>query len=128
MKVFRTLAISLLTLLAWSGLASSQEPFTPGTWTAVTAAPPSEVAHMLLLTDGSVLVNSFFFENHADKWYRLIPDSTGSYINGRWVNAGTAPSGYNPLYFASEVLPTGNVVIIGGEYNNGSDAWTTLGA
>jgi hypothetical protein len=128
MKVFRTLAISLLTLLAWSGLASSQEPFTPGTWTAVTKAPPSEVAHMLLLTDGSVLVNSFFFESHADKWYRLIPDSTGSYINGKWVNAGTAPAGYNPLYFASEVLPTGDVVVIGGEYNNGSDAWTTLGA
>jgi hypothetical protein len=83
---------------------------------------------MLLLTDGSVLVNSYFFSNHTDSWYRLIPDSTGSYINGHWVNAGSAPAGYNPLYFASEVLPSGQVVIIGGEYNNGGDAWTTLGA
>jgi hypothetical protein len=128
MKVFRTLAIALLTLLAWSGIASSQEPFTPGTWQALTTAPPSAVAHMLLLTDGSVLVNSFFFETHADKWYRLIPDSTGSYLNGTWVSAGTAPAGYNPLYFASSVLKTGQVVILGGEYNNGGDAWTTLGA
>ncbi len=128
MKLFRTLAIALLTALAWSGIASSQEPFTPGTWTAVTAAPPSAVAHMLLLTDGSVLVNSFFFTTHVDSWYRLVPDSTGSYINGKWVNAGSAPSGYNPLYFASQVLPTGQVVIIGGEYNNGGAIWTTKGA
>jgi hypothetical protein len=83
---------------------------------------------MLLLTDGSVLVNSFFFTNHADNWYRLVPDSTGSYVKGTWVNAGSAPSGYNPLYFASEVLPNGYVVIMGGEYNNGSSVWTTLGA
>jgi hypothetical protein len=128
MKVFRTLAISLLTLLAWSAIASSQEPFAPGTWTPVKAAPPSPVAHMLLLTDGSVLVNSFYFTTHADLWYRLVPDATGSYVNGRWVHAGTAPAGYNPLYFASEVLPTGQVAIIGGEYNNGSGVWTTLGA
>lgn len=127
MKALRAFAIAL-TLLAWAGIASSQEPFTAGTWTAVTAAPPSAVAHMLLLTDGSVLVNSFFFQNHTDNWYRLIPDSTGSYINGRWVNAGSAPAGYNPLYFASQVLPTGQVVIMGGEYNNGSSVWTTLGA
>ena len=128
MKAFRTLAIALLTLLAWSGIASSQEPFTAGTWTAVTNPAPSNVAHMVLLTDGSVLVNSFFFESHADNWYRLIPDNTGSYINGTWTNAGTLPSGYNPLYFASAVLPNGKVIIMGGEYNNGAADWTTKGA
>jgi hypothetical protein len=127
MKSSRVLAVAL-TLLAWSGIASSQEPFTAGTWHAVKAAPPSAVGHMLLLTDGSVLVDSFFFSVHTDSWYRLIPDSTGSYINGHWVNAASAPAGYNPLYFASEVLPSGQVVVIGGEYNNGSSAWTTLGA
>lgn len=128
MKLFRTLAIASLTLLAWSGIAGAQEPFTPGTWTAVTNPAPSNVAHMLLLTDGSVLVNSFFFSNHADPWYRLIPDSTGSYVNGTWVSAGTLPSGYNPLYFASAVLPNGQVVMIGGEYNNGVGVFTTKGA
>ena len=73
-------------------------------------------------------MNSFFFENHADPWYRLVPDATGSYIHGTWKNAGTLPSGYNPLYFASSVLPNGQVVVMGGEYNNGSGVWTTQGA
>lgn len=131
MNPCRSLAIAVV-LLAMSGIASSQEPFTAGTWHALKTAPPSAVAHMLLLTDGSVLVNSYFFSVHTDNWYRLIPDSTGSYINGHWVNAGSAPAGYNPLYFASAVLPNGQVVIIGGEYNNGSSSgsngWTTLGA
>ena len=127
MKPFRALTIAL-TLLAWSAIASSQEPFTAGTWNALKTAPPSPVAHMLLLTDGSVLVNSFFFSTHTDNWYRLIPDSKGSYINGHWTNAGSAPAGYNPLYFASQVLTSGQVAIIGGEYNNGSAVWTTLGA
>lgn len=126
MKLFRTLGIALLALVCTSAFA--QEPFTAGTWTKVKNAPPSAVAHMLLLTDGSVLVNSFFFSTHVDSWYRLIPDSTGSYVNGTWVNAGTLPSGYNPLYFASAVLPSGQVFIMGGEYNNGSAVWTTSGA
>ena len=127
MKVFRTLAISLLTL-AVSSAAYSQEPFTAGTWKKVTAAPPSAVAHALLLTDGSVLVNSFFFSTHTDSWYRLVPDNKGNYVNGTWSAAGAMPAGYNPLYYASAVLPGGSVIVMGGEYNNGSAVWTTLGA
>jgi hypothetical protein len=97
MKVFRTLGIAVSALLICASIAVAQAPFTKGTWTAVTNAPPSAVAHAMLLSDGSVLINSFYFETHADVWYRLIPDSTGSYINGTWVDAGTLPSGYNPL-------------------------------
>jgi len=128
MKVFRTFGIALLALLAWSSIASAQEPFTAGTWTPTKNAPSSAVAHALLLNDGSVLVNSMFFENHADPWYRLVPDKTGSYINGTWSSAGTLPNGYNPLYFASALLPSGQVAVMGGEYNNGSPVWTTQGA
>lgn len=128
MKVFRTPGIALLALLALAGIASAQAPFTAGTWTKTKNAPTSTVAHAMLLSDGSVLVNSMFFQNHSDPWYRLVPDATGSYINGTWVNAGTLPSGYNPLYFASTLLPTGQVAIFGGEYNNGSGVWTTKGA
>jgi hypothetical protein len=128
MKVFRILGIALLASLAWSSLANAQEPFTAGTWSATSTKPPSAVAHAVLLTDGSVLVNSFFFSNHADPWYRLVPDATGSYIHGTWKNAGTMPAGYNPLYYASSVLPNGQVVAMGGEYNNGSAVWTTQGA
>jgi hypothetical protein len=130
MKVFRTLGIVLLALLVCSSIALSQEPFTPGTWTAVTAAPPSgvSVAHAMLLSDGSVLINGFVFSDSPDNWYRLIPDSTGSYVNGTWVDAGTLPSGYNPLYFGSEVLPNGYVTVMGGEYNEGAAVWSNLGA
>jgi hypothetical protein len=127
MKVFRTFGIALLALACCS-IAMAQNPFTAGTWTKTTNAPASPVAHALLLNDGSVLVNSMFFENHSDPWYRLVPDSTGSYINGTWVNAGTLPSGYNPLYFSSQLLPNGLVVVFGGEYNNGGAVWTTKGA
>lgn len=128
MKSFRTFGIALFALLAWSGIAIAQKPFTAGTWTPIKNAPPSAVAHAMLLSDGSVLINSFYFESHADVWYRLIPDSTGSYVNGTWVTAGTLPSGYNPLYFGSEVLPAGYVTVMGGEYNNGVGVWTTLAA
>ncbi|HKT90422.1 MAG TPA: hypothetical protein VJQ59_18395 [Candidatus Sulfotelmatobacter sp.] len=128
MKAFRIFGISLLALLAWCTIASAQTPFTPGTWTKTNHAPSSAVAHALLLDDGSVLVNSMYFSNHSDPWYRLIPDATGSYINGTWVNAGTLPSGYNPLYFASSLLPSGQVAVMGGEYNNGVGVWTTKGA
>jgi hypothetical protein len=128
MKVFRTFGIALLALMAFATIASSQEPFTAGTWTKTTNPPPSAVAHALLLTDGSVLVNSFFFSSHTDTWYRLVPDSTGSYINGSWVTASSLPTGYNPLYFGSAVLPSGQVTVLGGEYNNGSAVWTNKGA
>ena len=85
MKV-RTLAVTLLTLLAWSAIASSQElrgiytPHKPGvaalpvrtsksnisgeapasgaTWTKITTAPSVSMGSMLLLTDGRVLVHS----------------------------------------------------------------------
>jgi hypothetical protein len=81
----------------------------------------------MLLTDGSVLA----IDSGCDatgKWYRLLPDSTGSYINGSWVSGGTLPAGYNPTYFASAVLPSGNVIIMGGEYNACNGAFTTQGA
>ena len=126
MKVFRILGIALLAL-ACSTIALAQEPFTPGQWTTVGAVPQSGVAHLQLLTDGSVLaLNSAC--NATGNWFRLVPDSTGSYVNGHWVSGGSMPAGYNPLYFASQVLPSGNVVVMGGEYNACNAVWTTLGA
>ena len=127
MKVFRTLGIVLLALLICSGIAIAQEPFSAGQWTKISATPQSGIGHTLLLTDGSVLaINSAC--NVTGNWYRLVPDSTGSYINGTWKSGGTLPAGYNPLYFASAVLPNGNVIIVGGEYNACNSVWTTLGS
>lgn len=126
MKVFRSLGVALLVFVCATAFA--QQPFTAGTWTTITNAPPSAVAHVMLLSNGCALVNSFYFSNHSDPWYQYCPDSTGSYLNGTWSKAGTLPTGYNPLYFGSEVLPNGQVTVIGGEYNNGSGVWSNLGA
>lgn len=127
MKVFRMFGIALFALVGCGIAIAQQEPFTPGQWTKVVATPQSGIGHIQLLTDGSVLaINSAC--NTTGNWYRLVPDSTGSYVNGKWVSAGTLPTGYNPLYFASQVLPNGQVVVMGGEYNGCSAVWTTLGS
>ena len=42
-------------------------------------------------------------------WYKLTPDSSGSYVNGTWTQIASLPSGYAPLYFGSAVLPDGRV-------------------
>jgi len=62
------------------------------------------------------------------QWLRLTPDNTGNYINGTWSQIASMPAGYAPTFYASAVLPDGRVVIEGGEYNNGVQNWTTLGA
>ena len=61
-------------------------------------------------------------------WYKLNPDSSGSYASGTWSTMASFPSGYNPDAYASMVLSTGKAVVIGGEYNGGSFALTNMGA
>ena len=53
-----------------------------------------------------------------------------TYINGKWSLIGAMPSDYAPLYFASQVLPDGRVLVEGGEYNGAGcpGAETPLGA
>jgi hypothetical protein len=89
------------------------------------------------LTDGTVIC----LETGTNKWHRLAPDQNGSYLNGQWDTAGFAvppmpdgrdtrigtynsgtdtdtpcnPCTFNPRFFASGVLPNGQVVVIGGE-------------
>jgi hypothetical protein len=127
MKVVRTLGIVLFALQAGIGIANAQAPFTPGSWKVIDNAPPTGVGHATLLTDGSVLVINSGCDATGN-WYRLVPDKTGSYINGKWSAAGNMPTGYNPLYFASQVVPSGAVVVMGGEYNACNSVWTNLGA
>lgn len=69
-----------------------------------------------LLTDGSVMVQG----NNWNDWWKLTPDSKGSYVNGAWKQLASLPAGYVPYAFASAVLADGRVVIAGGEYNNGN--------
>ena len=107
--------------------AASLSPSSP--WQPLTNQPSFNPGAMLLLTDGTVLVQDDGSQatGSAD-WWRLTPDLNGSYVNGTWSQLASLPSGYAPLYYASAVLPDGRVIIEGGEYNNGSAAWTSLGA
>jgi hypothetical protein len=86
--------------------------------------PPSGAGIGFLLTDGTVM----FQGNNAATWWKLTPDSLGSYFNGTWSQLASLPSGYSPLYFASAVLADGRLVIVGGEYNFGTFTLTNLGA
>lgn len=84
-------------------------------WTALNNQPSFNANHMMLLTDGSVLVQELATAN----WYKLTPDNSGSYVNGTWSTLATGPDG--PTYYASAVLTDGRVFMAGGEDNFGND-------
>lgn len=83
-----------------------------GTWTPLANLPPDSVGLMLLLPDGSVFCQQYSNTN----WYKLTPDSSGSYVNGTWTTL--APMHDSRLYFFSQVLRDGRVLVGGGEYGS----------
>jgi hypothetical protein len=89
-----------------------------GYWTPVAASAnyPSEGFH--LLSNGNVLVQ--VGSDVSSSWYLLAPDSSGSYANGTFTQV--APMSVPRQYFATNVLPSGNVLVLGGEYGPGSNA------
>lgn len=107
-----------LTLLALSSLSLAQ------TLHSLLHQPPNGAGVGFLLTDGTVM----FQGNGLSDWWKLIPDKTGSYVNGTWTQLASLPAGYVPDAFSSAVLADGRVLIVGGEYNNGNFALTNLGA
>ncbi len=118
MKSLRLVSVVCVVLTSALGVVSAQ------TWTAVKSKPTFSPGTALLLTDGRVLVQ----DSSASDWWTLTPDLTGSYVNGAWTQVASLPATYGPLYYASTVLPDGRVVVMGGEYNFGKEAWTKLGA
>jgi hypothetical protein len=93
---------------------------TPGTWTALThTAPPASngIGTMVLLTNGVVMAQG---GGVSKTWYALIPDATGDYINGTWSTL--AQMSLQRLYTATNVLPSGKVFELGGEYSGPSGA------
>ncbi len=125
MRTQRILAAGfvLFTLLISAAPAGAQ------TWTTLTHTPPAPLGTALLLTDGTVMAQGMATSGYGTgNWYRLTPTSTGSYSTGTWTTLASMPSGYSPLYYASAVLPDGRLVVVGGEYNNGAEAETNLGA
>ena len=81
-------------------------------WQCLTHPAPFNTQTMLLLTDGSVMVQ----QTQTENWWRLTPDSSGSYLNGAWTQLASMPAGYSPTYYASAILPDGRVLVEGGEY------------
>ncbi len=86
-----------------------------GTWADVTSTLPfaSGPWGPMQLTDGTVLFQDYCTSN----WWRLTPDSHGNYTDGAWSSVAAMPSGYAPLFFSEQVLPNGNAIVSGGEYN-----------
>jgi hypothetical protein len=88
-----------------------------GTWTRLTNPVPSPdgIGTMMLLSDGTVLAQAGGSAGAVRAWYKLTPDSSGSYINGTWKEV--ASMSLERLYYGSNVLPDGRVFLVGGEYS-----------
>ena len=56
-------------------------------------------------------------------WYQVTPDATGSYVNGTWTQL--ASMNVSRLFFGSDVLPSGNVFVVGGLYASDQAASTS---
>jgi len=123
MMALKKLGISLLGLLALAGIASAQK------WQPLKHPGKFRAGALALLTDGTVLIHEEQ-DNFPQKWFKLTPDNTGSYVNGTITPIAKTSSAYGPLFFGSVVLPDGRYIIEGGEYNNNCQGgcWTNLGA
>ena len=98
------LACALALIVGWSTSSEAAK------WTQLANLAPSAAGTMLLLTDGTVMVQG----NPVDTWMQLSPAANGSYANGTWSTL--APMSLPRLYFASHVLQSGKVWVLGGEY------------
>lgn len=121
MTMLRKLGSTLLGLMVLTGIAGAQK------WQDLKHEPSFPVGVVALLTDGTVLLHEEQ-DTTPQKWYKLTPDNTGSYINGTIKPIASLPSSYGPWFFGSVVLPDGRYIIEGGEYNLTHQLWTNLGA
>jgi hypothetical protein len=86
-----------------------------GSWQTINNFPYSNPGHMLLLTDGTAMVQ----QDGTTAWYRLQPDSQGHYLNGNWSALNSMA--YARKFYASQVLQNGKVLVAGGEYGGYSN-------
>ena len=95
-----------------------------GTWTQMTNLPPTGLGTMMLLSDGRVMAQG---GGTTNSWFQLVPNASGSYASGTWSTL--ASMGTQRLYFGSNVLPSGKVFVVGGEYSGpkGTNNWTNTG-
>ncbi len=112
-KIVALLAFLLATLADVSPARAA------GTWTALKNSAPVGIETMLLLPDGTVMG---LYYQAANDWYKLTPDSHGSYVNGTWSPMSSMIHGR--LYFGSTILANGQVFVAGGEYVDSSHGET----
>ena len=95
-----------------------------GTWTELANLSPAGAGTMLLLSNGTVMAQG---DGTTNAWYQLSPDASGSYINGTW--SALTPMSLQRKDYGSDVLPNGNVFVLGGEESgpNGAQNWTNTG-
>ena len=109
-----------------------------GTWTKLANPIPSGdgAGTMILLSDGTVMAQGGS-DSESKDWYKLTPDSTGSYTNGTWSTLQSSSVGR--LFYASDLLPDGRVYVAGGEdatdkdnsisgeiYNPATNQWSNI--
>ena len=110
MKAGKILSAMLAACAVWL----PRQMIAEGTWTALANTAPGGVETMLLLPDGTVMAQN----GGGTGWYKLTPDSTGSYVSGTWTNLQSMH--YPRLYYSSDVLPDGRVFVAGAEYGTGT--------
>lgn len=127
-EIFTSVAAVLVAVVMFAPVSAKAV----GTWTRLSRQAPNGVELMLLMPDGTVMAAS---QGDGQGWFKLTPDSHGSYINGTWTTL--ASMHYSRLYYASDVLKDGRVFIAGAEYGSGtnsaevynpaSNTWTEVG-
>jgi len=112
---------------AWSNFfPAGLVPGGDTSWARVENVPLVNPGHMLLLTDGSVLFNDNGAQGAGSStWWKLTPDSKGSYLTGTWIQIASPVDNYQPANSASAVLADGRVLVMGGDMN-GTPTWVGL--
>jgi hypothetical protein len=115
---FSSIKLLLTALLLLIGQLSYAQT---GTWAQVaTNAPHQNMGALLLLTNGTVMCHNTNGGGEGTGWDLLTPSAGGSYVNGTWTSI--ASMHHDRLFFSSQVLPSGNVYVAGGEYGSGDTA------
>ena len=129
-----------LTVLDALGYTPVTTTTSGGTWTQLTNQPTTPIGTMMLLPNGTVMAQGAGGDQVTNTWYQLTPNASGSYDDGSWSNLASMNT--QRLYYGSVVLPSGNVMVYGGEYSGSkglendlsageiydpaSNSWTTI--
>jgi len=93
-----------------------------GTWSPLTNPGPVGFSNCLVLSDGTIICAAGGGAG-GSAWYRLTPDSRGSYTNGTWSQIASMND--TRLYYAAQVLTDGRVYVAGAEDGTGHDTAET---